>query len=359
MPGNQAPAVPQGDSGRRARPESEGDTDQPAATQTRDEEAQRPQWTMSSSVKDILLEGSTLRNKMKLNEFIRNYFGGRGVVDTNENVSISVFVLRPTMFINDNEILGLITASSSYRELKIELDEREILLEAINRLHHEGVDFLGQWRDYQGKDTVTSAARRKLNEVLTQVLREARREAGERERQDQQQVIFNLYAVIEDVLFKGRVRVMEMKLSDFLTMEMEGKGILHANRNVLLRVFFIDPTRYIRDAGVLNEIRASGAYAEMEKTVRREMGLEEVVNKLYKNGVDNLLGWLVVAAEVKTGVHEVTKRFLDAAAEEARTQRSRVHRGTWRDCTSLCTMRVGAMRWNFRTAWSERKRGWR
>ncbi|PWU90840.1 putative retrotransposon hot spot protein (RHS) [Trypanosoma cruzi] len=40
------------------------------------------------------------------------------------------------------------------------------------------------------------------------------------------------------------------------------------------------------------------------------------------------------------------------------TQRRRAHRRNWRDATSLCTMRDGAMRWNFRTAWSERKRGW-
>ncbi|PWV09267.1 putative retrotransposon hot spot protein (RHS) [Trypanosoma cruzi] len=39
------------------------------------------------------------------------------------------------------------------------------------------------------------------------------------------------------------------------------------------------------------------------------------------------------------------------------TQRRRAHRRNWRDCTSLCTMRGGAMRWNFRTAWSERKQG--
>ncbi|PWV01166.1 putative retrotransposon hot spot protein (RHS) [Trypanosoma cruzi] len=38
-------------------------------------------------------------------------------------------------------------------------------------------------------------------------------------------------------------------------------------------------------------------------------------------------------------------------------QRRRAHRRNWRDATSLCTMRGGAMRWNFRTAWSERKQG--
>ncbi|RNF06399.1 retrotransposon hot spot (RHS) protein, partial [Trypanosoma cruzi] len=41
---------------------------------------QRPQWTMNSRVKDILLEGSTLRTDMKLNDFLRSNLGGKGVV---------------------------------------------------------------------------------------------------------------------------------------------------------------------------------------------------------------------------------------------------------------------------------------
>ncbi|EKF98842.1 retrotransposon hot spot (RHS) protein, putative, partial [Trypanosoma cruzi] len=36
-------------------------------------------------------------------------------------------------------------------------------------------------------------------------------------------------------------------------------------------------------------------------------------------GVDNLLKWSLAAAEVKANVHNLTKRFLDAAAEEARS----------------------------------------
>ncbi|PWU89663.1 putative retrotransposon hot spot protein (RHS) [Trypanosoma cruzi] len=78
---SQASAVPQGDRQRRARPESEGDTDQSAATHIRVEEARQPQWTMSSSVKDILLEGSTNMADMKLNEFIRSKLGGTAAVD--------------------------------------------------------------------------------------------------------------------------------------------------------------------------------------------------------------------------------------------------------------------------------------
>ncbi|KAF8290417.1 retrotransposon hot spot protein (RHS), putative, partial [Trypanosoma cruzi] len=42
---SQATAVPQGDRQTRARLESHGDTDQPAAAHIRVEERRRPQWT--------------------------------------------------------------------------------------------------------------------------------------------------------------------------------------------------------------------------------------------------------------------------------------------------------------------------
>ncbi|RNC62259.1 retrotransposon hot spot (RHS) protein, partial [Trypanosoma cruzi] len=252
---------------RRTRSEFEGETDYSSATRRRLEEIHRPQWTMSSSVEDILLEGSTNRTDMKLNEFLRSKLGGTAAVGEDYNVTMEAFVQEPDAYVKDQQLLEEILNLTAYQTLKI-------LLEAINKLHHEGVFFLDQWRDYEGKDTVTPVARRKLNRVLTQVLTEKRREAEERARRDEQQIMFNLTLSIEDVLFQGRVRVMEIKLNDFLTMKFDGRGILRANRNVLLRDFFGDPTRYIRDAGVLNEIQASYAYAEMEGAVRDEMGLK-------------------------------------------------------------------------------------
>ncbi|RNF05073.1 retrotransposon hot spot (RHS) protein, partial [Trypanosoma cruzi] len=66
MPGNQASAVPQGDVQRRARSESESETDEPAATRRRAKEVHRPQWTLLSLVEDVMLKGSTLSTKMKL-----------------------------------------------------------------------------------------------------------------------------------------------------------------------------------------------------------------------------------------------------------------------------------------------------
>ncbi|PWU97902.1 putative retrotransposon hot spot (RHS) protein [Trypanosoma cruzi] len=300
---------------RRTRSEFEGDTDYSSTTRRRLEGIYRPQWTMSSTVKDILMEGSTNMAEMMLNDFLRSNLGGRGVVDTNENVAMEMFVLRPTMFINDSEILGMITASPSYQVL----EERKILLEAIYKLRHEGVDSLEQWRDHEGKDTVTPLASGKLDGVLTQVLRGERREAEERAVREEQ-VELTLTNTIEDVLFNGRVRVMKIKMNDFLTLETEGKGILATNRNALLREFFKDPTRHIHDAGVLGEIQATDAYARMEGTVREEMDLEEAVRRLHHEGVDFLEQWRDY--EGKDTVTPLAKGTLDAALTQVQISTS-------------------------------------
>ncbi|PWV21114.1 putative retrotransposon hot spot (RHS) protein [Trypanosoma cruzi] len=170
---------------------------------------QRPQWTMSSSVKDILLEGSTLRTDMKLNYFLRSNLGGKDVVRRNENVAMEAFVQEPDAYVQDQQLLEEILNLTEYQ---------------VYKLHHEGVFSLEQWRDYEGKDTVTPLARGKLNAALIQILTE-RREA---------KMKFTLSTTIEDVLFKGKTRVNKMKLNDFLTMELDGRGTLGANRDVLL-----------------------------------------------------------------------------------------------------------------------------
>ncbi|RNC51787.1 putative retrotransposon hot spot (RHS) protein, partial [Trypanosoma cruzi] len=303
---SRASAVPQGDRRRRARSEFEGDTDQPAATHIRVEEARRPQWTMRSTVEDILLKGGTNMADMKLNEFIRSYLGEEWVVERNGNVAMEAFVQDPETFIKKKRLLSTIKALPSYQ-----------VLEAINKLNHEGVHFLEQWKDYEGKDTVTLLVCEKLNGVLIQVLREERLEAEERAVREEH-VGFTLTTTIRGVLFKGRVRFMDIKLNDFLTLEMEGRGILHANRNVLLRDFFSDPTRYIPDARVLVEVQKKGYYLSLESTVREEMDLEEDVRKLHHGGVDSLFGWSRAAEGVKASVRGNTKNSLDAAFEVAR-----------------------------------------
>ncbi|ESS61573.1 retrotransposon hot spot (RHS) protein [Trypanosoma cruzi] len=167
------------------------------------------------------------------------------------------------------------------------------------------------------KDTITPLARGTPNGVLTQVPTEARREAEERLR-GTQEVKFTISTNIEDVLFKGRVRVNEMKLNDFLTRELDGRDIVDTNRNVLLEEFFKDPTKYLRDKGALNEMQASDRYLSMKRAAKGEVIFDEDIRKLCDKGFNNLPGRPLAAAEVTATVNNSTKHFLDAAAEEAR-----------------------------------------
>ncbi|ESS61448.1 retrotransposon hot spot protein (RHS) [Trypanosoma cruzi Dm28c] len=239
-----------------------------------------------------------------MNSFGANW-AARRLLMKDHNVTMQVFVQEPDDYVQDQRLLGRIFNLPAYQAL----EERKILLEAINKLHHEGVLSLEQWRDYEQKDTITPFPRGKLNAALTQILTERLRGT--------QEMKFTISTTIEDVLFKGRARVKEKKLNDFLTRELDGSGIA-TSENVLLKEFFKDPTKYIRDKGALNEIQATDAYARMEGTVREEMDLEEAVRKLSDKCVNNLLGWSEAAAEIKASVHNSTKQSLDAALEELR-----------------------------------------
>ncbi|EKF99068.1 retrotransposon hot spot (RHS) protein, putative, partial [Trypanosoma cruzi] len=137
--------------------------------------------------------------------------------------------------------------------------------------------------------------------------------------EERKQPQWTMSSTVKDILLEGSTNRTEMKLNYFLAMELDGRGAMDTNWSVLLKEFFKDPKKYICDAGVLNEIQASDRYKRMERAVRDEMDMEEDVNRLYEKGVDNLLKWSLAAAEVKANVHEITKRFLDAAAEEARS----------------------------------------
>ncbi|RNC54069.1 putative retrotransposon hot spot (RHS) protein [Trypanosoma cruzi] len=310
--------VPQGDCQTRARPESEDVTDQPAATHIRVEETQRPKWTMRSTVKDVLLEGKERITKMWLSDFLRNYFDGRGLGKLYRNVMMESFLISPNKFIQDEVLLDTIKASPPYQELKKEREEYYVLLGASQDLEKERIFTLRHWREFERRDTVIPLARVKITTAYSQVLRVERWEAEEEARRERQKLGINVSTWIKDVVREGRVRVDKMKLNDFITMELDDRGVVAANRDVLLEAFFKDPNKYIRDAGVLGEMQASDRYKRMERAVREEMDMAEDADKLHKNGVDKLLKWLVATAEVKAGVHGATKRFLDAAAEEAR-----------------------------------------
>ncbi|PWU88838.1 putative retrotransposon hot spot protein (RHS,) [Trypanosoma cruzi] len=129
------------------------------------------------------------------------------------NVTMEMFVQEPDDYAQEQRFLEEILNLTAYQAL-----------EAITKPLHEGVLSLGQRRVMKEKDTITPLARGKPNGVLTQVPTEARREAEGRLRRAQE-VKFTIFTNIEDVLFKGRVRVNEMKLNDFLTREPDGRAL--------------------------------------------------------------------------------------------------------------------------------------
>ncbi|RNC46993.1 putative retrotransposon hot spot (RHS) protein [Trypanosoma cruzi] len=308
---SRAPTLPQGDRQRRARSDFHTETDQPDATRRGVEKRQQPNWTLDSWVEDVLLEGKERITSMGLNEFLRNFFGGMGVVDTNEDVSMERFLTNPFSFSNGETSLCTIAESPLCRETKI-------LLEAAYKLKGEGVFSLAQWRDFERKDTVIPIAKGALDAALFYVLREeARREAEERARREHQ-IKFTIFTKIEDVLLRESVCANNMKLNDFLTAQLGGMGVVDTNRNVLLREFVRDPEKYIDDEGVLSEIKKLYNYVRMEIAVRNEMSFCEDLRSLYDKGVRNLLRWSEAAAEVKASVHGITEDTLDAALQEVR-----------------------------------------
>ncbi|PWU83911.1 putative retrotransposon hot spot protein (RHS,) [Trypanosoma cruzi] len=205
---------------------------------------------------------------MRLNDFLRNYFDGRGAEVFNENVYMKDFLGGSNEFMQDEVSLDTIKASPPYQELKKEREEFYMLLEASNKLKKEYIVTLRHWSNFERKDTVTPLARAQINTACSQVLREARRVEEEKASRERQELGINVSTGIKYAVFKGRVRVDKMELNDFLTMELDGRGALDANRDVLLEEFFKDPKKYICDAGVLGEIQASDRYKRMERAAK-------------------------------------------------------------------------------------------
>ncbi|PBJ80091.1 retrotransposon hot spot (RHS) protein [Trypanosoma cruzi cruzi] len=152
--------VPQGLS--RARASWVSRSGQPAATCRRLEETRRPQWTLDSEVKDVLLEGEAGGNCMKLNDFLRRHIGPSAVVDERYNVTMEVFLLEPKTYVQDQQLLEEIFNLTEYHALQ----ETYKLRGDTYRLYREGVIFLEQWGNFERKDMCTPFARLKLNAAL-------------------------------------------------------------------------------------------------------------------------------------------------------------------------------------------------
>ncbi|PWU86541.1 putative retrotransposon hot spot protein (RHS,) [Trypanosoma cruzi] len=211
------------------------------------EETRRPEWALDSRLDEVLLEEKERITNMRLNDFLRNHFDSRGVEEFNENVYMKDFLGGPNEFIKDEVLLSTIEASP-YQELKKEREEFYMPLEASNKLGDECAFNISQWRELKKKDTVIPLARVQISTACSQVLRDERWKAEERERRERQELGIDVSTWIKYAVFKGGVRFMDMQLNDFLTMELDGKGTLGANRDLLLEEFFKDPKKYIEDA---------------------------------------------------------------------------------------------------------------
>ncbi|RNE99131.1 retrotransposon hot spot (RHS) protein [Trypanosoma conorhini] len=169
-----ANAVPQGQRRSRSGPDGGGSDQQPAAHRRRVGEAQqRPTWTLTSTVEEVLLFGREGPiPDIKLNDFLRRELGGRGVVEANDNVSLESFVAQPEAFIANEDDLRLTLASPFYTAIKEAIEDARRLVE------HE-VDTLQRWREFAQKNIVSPVGRAKLDAALAVAVEEEARQRRE------------------------------------------------------------------------------------------------------------------------------------------------------------------------------------
>ncbi|RNE95820.1 retrotransposon hot spot (RHS) protein [Trypanosoma conorhini] len=118
-------------------------------------QTQRQQkWTLTSTVKDVLLEGVDITEQMTLNDFIRKYVDP-DFVPEGRNAMMEVFARRPERYVTDPEVREDILNSQAYQ-----------LLEDARKLAVQGVSSLAQWKEFPQKETVTLLAKGKLDAAL-------------------------------------------------------------------------------------------------------------------------------------------------------------------------------------------------
>ncbi|RNF27619.1 retrotransposon hot spot protein (RHS) [Trypanosoma conorhini] len=117
-------------------------------------------------MEEVLLSETSQASGAKLNDFLRNELGGRGVVQANKNVFMKNFVVNPERFIDDAELLGAITALPSYKGMACLFEENTILMQDEERLYNEAVTSLKHWRDFEKKDMVSPLTRGILDAAL-------------------------------------------------------------------------------------------------------------------------------------------------------------------------------------------------
>ncbi|RNF03935.1 retrotransposon hot spot (RHS) protein [Trypanosoma conorhini] len=174
----------------RAEPDS-GDSTAPPAQRRRVEAPADPRWTLHSTVKGVLLEREGQLTQIKLNDFLRNALGGRGVVDANENLPIESFIVSPDTFITNEDDLRLILSLPSFKAVREAIEDVYNLRADARKLAVQGVSSLAQWKEFPQKDTVTLLAKGELDAALAAAEANEKARQAEEERAKRIDEIFN------------------------------------------------------------------------------------------------------------------------------------------------------------------------
>ncbi|RNE95840.1 retrotransposon hot spot (RHS) protein [Trypanosoma rangeli] len=157
------------------REESHPTEETPAQRRRVEGAPQRPRWTLSSSIEDVLNVRVGQSNGILLNDFLRQYIGPSRAVGEDQNVWMEVFVQQPRAFIEDENVLGLILASPSYTAIREEMEgarrlreDARKLREDVRKLTERMVATLRDWKDLKDKSIVSAIAQTKLKAALQQ-----------------------------------------------------------------------------------------------------------------------------------------------------------------------------------------------
>ncbi|RNE95385.1 retrotransposon hot spot (RHS) protein, partial [Trypanosoma conorhini] len=186
------------------------------------EQGNKQQWTLTTSVDDVLLEGVDVTEQMELNDFIRMYLGPKFVTDEGRGVKMGVFARRPARYVTDPELCDSVLSVPAYQ-----------LLEDARKLAEHRVHCLQHWKEFDHKGIVSNISWGKLdgalkvveeNEKAVQVGQErARREEEEKKRREEERAK-RIYEIASQPLPDGFYdSVLNAKCSHVLEFS-EGEG---------------------------------------------------------------------------------------------------------------------------------------
>ncbi|RNF01728.1 putative retrotransposon hot spot (RHS) protein [Trypanosoma conorhini] len=95
------------------------------------EQRSKQQWTLATSVEDVLLEGVNATEQMELNDFISKYLGPKFVADEGRGVKLGAFIQGPEDCISDERLLRRILNSQAYQLLR---DARKLAGQGVSSL---------------------------------------------------------------------------------------------------------------------------------------------------------------------------------------------------------------------------------